>query len=178
MHTTPLRLTKNSKVNIFDSFYLFSLQTHHLPFVAFLCLMSVTQSVALYGEFSADLVHKDSKDFWFMLPSQEKERERGNYIDNSEKIRREGQGGGGGKKQRKKEILIPKTIGIRKKRLCVRLRSGDKHHLRKSADRKHKSFRWAKRTPSWFVLFDLQIFSGGVYPSSATSRTISFFYFQ
>ena len=31
--------------------------------------------------------------------------------------------------------LIPKTIG-NKKRLCVRLRSGDKHHLRKSADRK------------------------------------------
>ena len=29
-----------------------------------------------------------------------------------------------------------KTIGNRKKRLCVRLRSGDKHHLRKSADRK------------------------------------------
>ena len=29
--------------------------------------------------------------------------------------------------------LIPKTIGNRKKRLCVRLRSGDKHHLRKSA---------------------------------------------
>ena len=32
--------------------------------------------------------------------------------------------------------LIPKTIGNRKKRLCVRLRSGDRHHLRKSADRK------------------------------------------
>ena len=31
--------------------------------------------------------------------------------------------------------LIPKTIGNRK-RLCVRLRSVDKHHLRKSADRK------------------------------------------
>ena len=32
--------------------------------------------------------------------------------------------------------IIPKTIGNRKKRLCVRLCSGDKHHLRKSADRK------------------------------------------
>ena len=32
--------------------------------------------------------------------------------------------------------LIPKTIGNRKKRLCVRLRSGNKRHLRKSADRK------------------------------------------
>ena len=39
---------------------------------------------------------------------------------------------------------------------------------------KHKSVRWAERTPSWFVLFDLQIFLGGVYPPSATSRTISF----
>ena len=39
---------------------------------------------------------------------------------------------------------------------------------------KHKSVRWSERTPSWFVLFDLQIFSGGVYPPSATSRTISF----
>ena len=39
---------------------------------------------------------------------------------------------------------------------------------------KHKSVRWAERTPSWFVLFDLQIFRGGVYPLNATSRTISF----
>ena len=28
------------------------------------------------------------------------------------------------------------------------------------------------------MLFDLKIFSGGVYPPSATSRTISFFYFK
>ena len=35
-------------------------------------------------------------------------------------------------------IIIIKTIGNRKKisRLCVRLRSEDKHHLKKSADRK------------------------------------------
>ena len=47
----------------------------------------------------------------------------------------------------------PKTMGNRKKRLCVRLRSEDKHHLRKS-DRKAQisSVRWAKRTPSRFVL--------------------------
>ena len=32
--------------------------------------------------------------------------------------------------------LILKTIGNRKKRLCMRLRSEDKHHLWKSADRK------------------------------------------
>ena len=42
---------------------------------------------------------------------------------------------------------------------------------------KHKSVRWAERRPSWFVLFDLQIFLSGVYPPSATSRTISFFLF-
>ena len=73
-----------------------------------------------------------------------------------------------------KIIINTKNWWKWKKRLCERLRSGDKHHLRKSADRKHKSVRWAERTPSWFVLFDLQIFSGGVYPPSATSRTISF----
>ena len=39
---------------------------------------------------------------------------------------------------------------------------------------KHKSRRRSFRPPDWFVLFDLQIFSGGVYPPSATSRTISF----
>ena len=33
-------------------------------------------------------------------------------------------------------LLIPKTIKKRKKRLCVRLRLGDKHNLRKSSDRK------------------------------------------
>ena len=44
---------------------------------------------------------------------------------------------------RKREIvamtqseLVPKTIGNRKERLCVRLHSEEKHHLRKSADRK------------------------------------------
>ena len=40
---------------------------------------------------------------------------------------------------------------------------------------KHKSVRSAEQTTSWFVLFDLQIFSGGVYPPSETSRTIPFF---
>ena len=39
---------------------------------------------------------------------------------------------------------------------------------------KHKSGRRSLSSPDWFVLFDLQIFSGGVYPPSATSRTISF----
>ena len=40
---------------------------------------------------------------------------------------------------------------------------------------KHKSVRWAERTPPWFVLFNLQIFSGGVYRPSASSCTIYFF---
>ena len=74
--------------------------------------------------------------------------------------------------------LIPKTIGNRKKRLCVRFHSGDKYHLRKSSDRKAQIRNRSFRSPDWFVLFDLQIFSGGVYPPSTTSRTISFFYFQ
>ena len=74
--------------------------------------------------------------------------------------------------------LKPKTIGNRKKRLCVRLRSGDKHHLKKSSDRKAQIRRRSFRSPDWFVLFDMKIFLGGVYPPSATSRTISFFFFQ
>ena len=37
---------------------------------------------------------------------------------------------------RKMNQINTKTIGNRKEKLCVRLRSGDKHHLRKSADRK------------------------------------------
>ena len=39
---------------------------------------------------------------------------------------------------------------------------------------KHKSGRRSFRLPDWFVLCDLQIFSGGVYPPSATSPIISF----
>ena len=36
---------------------------------------------------------------------------------------------------------------------------------------KHRSVRWAERTPSWFVLFDLQIFLGGVYPRLSPGTT-------
>ena len=43
---------------------------------------------------------------------------------------------------------------------------------------KHKPGRRSFRSPDWFVLFDLQIFSGGAYTPSATSHTISFFYIQ
>ena len=71
--------------------------------------------------------------------------------------------------------LIPKTIGNRK-RVCVRLtlRSGINTTWENLQIEKHKSGRRSFRSPNWFVLFDLQIFSGGVYPPSATSRTISF----
>ena len=70
--------------------------------------------------------------------------------------------------------LIPKTIGNRKGDCawgCTRRINTISENLQIE---KHKSVRWAERTPSWFVLFDLQIFSGGVYRPSATSRTISF----
>ena len=58
----------------------------------------------------------------------------------------------------------------------MRLRSGNKHPSENLQIEKHKSVRWAERTPFWFVLFDLQIFSGGVYPPSATSRRVSFLF--
>ena len=70
--------------------------------------------------------------------------------------------------------LIPKTIGNRKIDCawgCARRINTTSENLQIE---KHKSVWWAEWTPSWFVLFDLQIFWGGVYPPSATSRTISF----
>ena len=75
------------------------------------------------------------------------------------------------------KILIPKTIGNigNRKRDCVwGCARGIDTTWENMQIEKHKSVRWTERTPSWFVLFDLQIFSGGVYPPSATSRTISF----
>ena len=47
-------------------------------------------------------------------------------------------------------FLNTKNYWKKKKRLCVRLRSGDKHHLRKTADRKaqiRKAFGNAFRSP-------------------------------
>ena len=70
--------------------------------------------------------------------------------------------------------LIPKTIGNRKRDCawgCARRINTTSENLQIE---KRKSVWWAERTPSWFVLFDLQIFWGGVYPPSATERTISF----
>ena len=73
-----------------------------------------------------------------------------------------------------KNILIPKTIGNRKRDCAWGCARGIDTTWENLQIEKHKSVRWTERTPSWFVLFDLQIFSGGVYPPSATSRTISF----
>ena len=52
----------------------------------------------------------------------------------------------------------------------MRLRSEDKHHgtSENLQIEKHKSGRRSFRSPDWFVLFELQIFFGGVYPPSAT----------
>ena len=60
--------------------------------------------------------------------------------------------------------LIPKTIGHRKRDCawgCARRINTTSENLQIE---KHKSVRWVERTPSWFVLFDLQIFWGGIYP--------------
>ena len=70
--------------------------------------------------------------------------------------------------------LIPKTIGNRKRDCAWGCAWGINTTWENLQIEKHKSVRWAERTPSWFVLFDLQFFSGGVYSPSATSRTISF----
>ena len=71
-------------------------------------------------------------------------------------------------------LLIPKTIGNRKRDCAWGCAWGINTTWVNLQIEKHKSVRWAERTPSWFVLFDLQVYSGGVYSPSATSRTISF----
>ena len=72
--------------------------------------------------------------------------------------------------------LIPKSIGNRKRDCawgCARRINTTWENLQIE---KHKPERRSFRSPDWFVLFDLQIFSGGVYPPSATSHTISFLF--
>ena len=70
--------------------------------------------------------------------------------------------------------LIPKTIGNRKRDCAWGCAWGINATWENLQIEKHKSGRRSFRLPNWFVLFDLQIFSGGVYSPSATSRTISF----
>ena len=79
-----------------------------------------------------------------------------------------------GEKQPTKYILIPKTIGNRKRDCAWGWARGINTTWENLQIEKHKSGRRSFRSLDWFVLFDLQLFSGGVYPPSATSRTISF----
>ena len=78
------------------------------------------------------------------------------------------------KKSKKWIKLIPKTIGKRKRDCAWGCAWGINTTWENLQIEKHKSGRRSFRSPNWFVLFDLQIFSGGVYSPSATSRTISF----
>ena len=78
------------------------------------------------------------------------------------------------KKSKKWIKLIPKTIGNRKRDCAWGCAWGINPTWENLQIEKHKSGRRTFRLPNWFVLFDLQIFSGGVYSPSATSRTISF----
>ena len=74
--------------------------------------------------------------------------------------------------------LIPKTIGNRKKDIvlsswgCARRIDTTWENLQIE---KHRRISPVSGTSAFLICaFDLQIFSGGVYPPSATSRTISF----
>ena len=78
------------------------------------------------------------------------------------------------KKSKKWIKLIPKTIGNRKRDCAWGCAWGINTTWGNLQIEKHKSGRRSFRSPNWFVLFDLQIFSGGVYSPSATSSTISF----
>ena len=70
--------------------------------------------------------------------------------------------------------LIPKTIGNRKRDCAWGCAWRINTTWENLQIEKHKSGGRSFRSLDWFVLFDLQIFWGGVYPPSATSRTISF----
>ena len=60
---------------------------------------------------------------------------------------------------RKKGIVVPKTIGINQKSLCIRLIArGDKHKLKNLQNAEHKSARRSFRPPADFVCYDRQIF--------------------
>ena len=70
--------------------------------------------------------------------------------------------------------LIPKLLEIEKRDCAWGCAWGINTTWENLQIEKHKSGRRSFRSPNWFVLFDLQVFSGGVYTPSATSRTISF----
>ena len=72
--------------------------------------------------------------------------------------------------------FTPKTIGNRKRDCASGCARGINTTWENLQIEKHKWVRWAERTPFWFVLFYLQSFSGGVYPPSSTSQTISFLF--
>ena len=60
--------------------------------------------------------------------------------------------------------LMPKAIGNRKRDCVWGCAQGINTTWENLQIEKHKSGRRLLRSPNWFVLFDLQIFSGGVYP--------------
>ena len=66
--------------------------------------------------------------------------------------------------------LIPKTIGNRKRDCAWGCAWGINTTWENLQIEKHKSGRCSFRSPNWFVLFDLQVFLGGVYSPSATSQ--------
>ena len=70
-----------------------------------------------------------------------------------------------------KYVLIPKTIGNRKRDCAWGCARGINTIWENLQIEKHKSVRWTERTPSWFVLFDLQILSG-TGSSSSRSRSV------
>ena len=78
------------------------------------------------------------------------------------------------KKSKKWIKLIPKTIGNRKRDCAWGCAWGNKHHLRKSADRKAQIREAFVPLTELICAFRSADFSGGVYSPSATSRTISF----
>ena len=67
--------------------------------------------------------------------------------------------------------MLPKTIGNRK-RLSVSLRSGDKHHLRKPADRKAQ-IRSVSGTNAFLLCFSIFIFSQVVFIPRAQTHAQS-----
>ena len=74
--------------------------------------------------------------------------------------------------------LIPKTIGNRKRDCAWGYTRGINTTWENLQIEKQKSVRRAKRTPSWFVLFDLQIkFSQAVFIHRAQPHAQSLFLF-